>query len=197
MFSAGRTLRPLVAGWAWSLGAAVRARVGPEVAPLGGGVMPKRHSLPEPCLRAQGSDPFVEPRVSARGLPPACALPPAAVRTGAGGQASRICPRSATPWPQAVSQCHRGWSTVSGGRGCSGRPGPGEAVPGTRRGCSAVSSFWYAAGLCLQRGGRRLRPRVRAVSARGPVSDPRTLLPGPPAPLRTRRSKDGTSPGGR
>lgn len=181
MFSAGRTLRPLVAGWAWSLGAVVRARVGPEVAPLGG-VMPKRHGLPEPCLRAQGSDPFVEPRVSARGPPPACALPPAAVRTGAGGQASRICAGSATPRPQSVSQCHRRWSTISGGRGCSGPPGPREAVPGTQRGCSAVSSFWSTAGLCLQEGGPpsatpsacgfRARPRLRSSHAAAGAPSP-------------------------
>lgn len=75
------------------------------------GVMPKRHGLPEPCLRAQGSDPFVEPRVSARGPPPACALPPAAVRQVLGARP----PASA---PEAPHHGHKRCRNVTAG----GRP---------------------------------------------------------------------------
>lgn len=127
---------------AWSLGAAVRARVGPEVAPLGG-VMPKRHGLPEPCLRAQGSDPFVEPRVSARGPPPACALPPAAVRQVLGARP----PASA---PEAPHHGHKRCRNVTAG----GRPsavavgalalrGPGRRFPAL----SAVAQPFPRSGL--------------------------------------------------
>lgn len=107
------------------------------------GVMPKRHGLPEPCLRAQGSDPFVEPRVSARGPPPACALPPAAVRQVLGARP----PASA---PEAPHHGHKRCRNVTAG----GRPsavavgalalrGPGRRFPAL----SAVAQPFSRSGL--------------------------------------------------